>query len=82
VASNRAIREALGRVCEAHDFDLALPPAELCTDNAAMVAWAGLERLALGLTDPMDSPPLARWPLESLEKSNAAANRPEEVPAG
>ena len=47
-----------------------------------MVAWAGAERLALGLTDPLDAAPLARWPLESLNNSKAPACRPEEVPAG
>jgi N6-L-threonylcarbamoyladenine synthase len=43
---------------------LIVPPAELCTDNAAMVAWAGAERLALGLSDDLDHPARARWPLD------------------
>jgi N6-L-threonylcarbamoyladenine synthase len=42
------------------------PPPALCTDNAAMIAWAGVERLALGLTDPLDFAARPRWPLESL----------------
>ncbi|HEX5278636.1 MAG TPA: tRNA (adenosine(37)-N6)-threonylcarbamoyltransferase complex transferase subunit TsaD, partial [Micropepsaceae bacterium] len=66
VAANRAIRERLARVAESESFSLSLPPPELCTDNAAMVAWAGLERLAAGLTDDLDAPPRDRWPLETL----------------
>jgi len=65
VAANRAIRAALQQVCDQEGFLLILPPVPLCTDNGAMVAWAGLERLAIGLTDRLDAPPRARWPLES-----------------
>ena len=42
----------------------AAPPIALCGDNAAMVAWAGIERLRLGLTDPLDFAPRPRWPLD------------------
>ena len=45
---------------------LVAPPAELCTDNGAMIAWAGAERLWLGLSDPLDFAPRARWPLEEV----------------
>jgi N6-L-threonylcarbamoyladenine synthase len=65
VASNKAIRAALQTTSGQEGFSLSLPPIELCTDNGAMVAWAGLERLAAGSNDPLDSPPRARWPLES-----------------
>ena len=41
------------------------PPLELCTDNGAMIAWAGLERLALGMVDGMDAAPRARWLLDA-----------------
>lgn len=66
VAANRTIRKQLAAVAENEHFSLCLPPLELCTDNAAMVAWAAIERLAAGMTDPLDAPPRDRWPLETL----------------
>ena len=68
VAANKAIRESLSRLSQRHGFRLVVPPAALCTDNGAMVAWAGLERLALGSVDSLAAAPLARWPLEYLDK--------------
>ena len=73
VAANRAIGHALGELAahEGRRFDV--PPAWLCTDNAAMIAWAGAERFAAGLCDPLDAPARARWPLdESAEKVRGA----------
>jgi N6-L-threonylcarbamoyladenine synthase len=64
VAANQALRAALEKLCAAEKFQLHVPPVELCTDNAAMVAWAGAERLELGLTDGMDAATRARWPLD------------------
>jgi N6-L-threonylcarbamoyladenine synthase len=68
VAANGPIRRALESVTEQEGITLSLPPAALCTDNGAMVAWAGLERLALGLIDGLEVSPLARWPLQNLNK--------------
>lgn len=64
VAANQYLRTRLGGLCTQKGFILACPPIALCTDNATMVAWAGVERLALGLTDPLDTPARARWPLD------------------
>ena len=65
VAANGAIRRALTRFCGESGLRLALPPAALCTDNGAMIAWAGLERLALGVVDDMTFAARPRWPLDS-----------------
>ena len=65
VAANGAIRAALHALAQKEGFTLKLPPAALCTDNAAMVAWAGVERAAAGLFDPLEAPARARWPLAS-----------------
>lgn len=64
VAANRALRARLEILCEMKGFSLIAPDAALCTDNAAMIAWAGAERLALGLSDPLDAEAHARWPLD------------------
>ena len=68
VAANEAIRKILHRLAFEAGTVLVLPPPELCTDNGAMIAWAGAERLALGLTDTLDVPPRARWPLSEVSK--------------
>src|SRR5690606_24673088 len=69
VAANRALRAALSRLAEDHGRAFAVPPAWLCTDNAAMIAWAGAERFALGLVDGLDTPARARWPLDQNAES-------------
>ncbi|MGB0630464.1 MAG: tRNA (adenosine(37)-N6)-threonylcarbamoyltransferase complex transferase subunit TsaD [Alphaproteobacteria bacterium] len=66
VAANSALRENLSGLCALTGFKFVAPPPALCTDNAAMIAWAGIERLRLGLTDEMDFAPRPRWPLAEL----------------
>src|SRR4051812_22443565 len=65
VAANQAIRSALQDVAAKAETTLIIPPPALCTDNGAMIAWAGAERLAMGLVDAMDAPPRARWLLDA-----------------
>ena len=78
VAANQAIRKVLHRLAFEVGTVLVAPPLELCTDNGAMIAWAGCERLALGLTDTLDVAPRARWPLDEV----AAAQRPTAAHGG
>ena len=72
VAANQAIRRALANLCEDNGFTLFAPPMEFCTDNAAMIALAGIERFLVGDTAPMDVKARPRWPLDAT----AAANNP------
>ncbi len=71
VAANKAIRGALQDVAAKAETTLIVPPPALCTDNGAMIAWAGAERMALGLTDSMEAPPRARWLLDANAKAPA-----------
>ena len=64
VAANRAVRTALQALAEANGLRFVAPPLWLCTDNAAMIAWAGAERFAAALTDPLDVAARPRWPLD------------------
>ena len=66
VAANLAIRARLGEVAGRAGKTLIAPPLRLCTDNAVMVAWAGIERLRLGKSSALDAPCKPRWPLEAL----------------
>lgn len=66
VAANGAVRAALASLAAAHGVRLVAPPMRLCGDNAVMVAWAGIERLRLGLTSDLTAAPRPRWPLEAL----------------
>jgi N6-L-threonylcarbamoyladenine synthase len=79
VAANRAIGGALEALCRDEGFALKIPPPKLCTDNAAMVAWAGVERCQLGLFDELDVAPRARWPLQDAPGGgNGIAGAPED----
>jgi N6-L-threonylcarbamoyladenine synthase len=71
VAANQAIRGALQDVAAKAQTALLIPPPALCTDNGAMIAWAGAERLALGMLDAMDAPPRARWLLDANARAPA-----------
>jgi N6-L-threonylcarbamoyladenine synthase len=66
VAANGAIRARLGDIAARRSKNLIAPPLRLCTDNAVMVAWAGIERLRAGLVDEISAPCRPRWPLEAL----------------
>jgi N6-L-threonylcarbamoyladenine synthase len=75
VAANAAIRNTLARVAQEAATVLVVPPPALCTDNGAMIAWAGAERLALGLIDTLDASPHARWLL-----SDVTGPKTEQIP--
>ena len=64
VAANRHLREVLQSLAEDEGMRFIAPPQKLCTDNGVMIAWAGIERLRLGLTDGFDFAPRPRWPLD------------------
>lgn len=64
VAANQAVRGSLVTLATAHGLRFVAPPLWLCTDNAAMIGWAGAERFAAGLTDPLDVAARPRWPLD------------------
>ncbi len=74
VAANRYLRGRIEALCGAERLRLVAPPQRLCTDNGAMIAWAGIERRQLGLSDPLDFAPRPRWPLDP--------NAPKAVGAG
>jgi N6-L-threonylcarbamoyladenine synthase len=65
VAANQQIRQALSELAARNGRQFSVPPPWLCTDNAAMIAWAGAERFAAGLVDGLDAPARARWPLDA-----------------
>lgn len=66
VAANHAVRNELMQLCISSNLPFIAPPVSLCTDNGVMIAWAGLERLRLGLVDALDVKSRPRWPLDTL----------------
>jgi N6-L-threonylcarbamoyladenine synthase len=65
VARNLSIRKNLSKLAIEKNFISIFPPINLCSDNAAMIAWAGIERYKINLVDNLEFPSKARWPLDS-----------------
>ena len=81
VAANSAVRVGLLAICKKYDWRFIAPPPKYCTDNGAMIAWAGAERLASGMAiaddDALAFAPRARWPLAEPHKGAGNWGRPE-----
>ncbi len=76
VAANKTIRATLQATAAKHGFDFLAPPMAYCTDNAAMIALAGAERLALGLTSDIDVVARPRWPLDEARALSDPSHKP------
>ena len=81
VAANQALRKVLHRCALEGGTVLVAPPPELCTDNGAMIAWAGASASRHGLTDTLDVSPRARWPLAEVSKPRPSDERAPAPPA-
>lgn len=66
VAANKKLRGELNNLCSKHNKNFIAPPFKLCTDNGAMIAWAGIENLRKGKTSSLDFKPRPRWPIDEL----------------
>jgi N6-L-threonylcarbamoyladenine synthase len=67
VAANQAIRTRLTQLTAQYHVPLVAPPVALCTDNGVMIAWGGLERFRLGMSDGLDTASRPRWPLDEMQ---------------
>jgi N6-L-threonylcarbamoyladenine synthase len=76
VAANKAIRARLAACAEGAGFAFKAPPIHLCTDNAAMIAWAGIERLSAGLVEAGEPAARPRWPLDELRAGDGLRHAP------
>ena len=75
VAANTAIRTMLANLCAENDFTLHAPPLNLCSDNAVMIAWAGLEHYERGELATLDIAPRSRWPLDPSAEALIGAGK-------
>jgi len=75
LAANQKIRSNLESLCTDEKWEFVAPPPALCSDNALMIAWAGLERAERGETSPMNIAPRSRWPLDETSKSIIGSGR-------
>jgi len=75
VAANLYLRAEIDTLCNSRDWNLVAPPLELCGDNGAMIAWAGLERFEAGFTSPMNFAPRSRWPLDETSSALVGSGR-------
>jgi len=73
VAANKSLSISLATAAKHSGFEMFIPAPSLCTDNAAMIAWAGLEHFAMGARDGLDAAPRARWPLDASRRNVAGA---------
>jgi len=76
VAANAVVRARLQETAEAYGFRFTAPPLKYCTDNAAMIALVGAERLRAGLIDPLDAPARPRWPLDAVAAQASPLHKP------
>lgn len=73
VARNQVVRSRIDALCRDYGWQLKVPPPKLCTDNGVMIAWAAVERLKLGLSDPISDEVYPRWPFRAPSTAEIAS---------